>query len=151
MVSILELADMGASPRLLTDTIQSVFDIGDLLMLSRREQITTLATAGLVVGGNAFAGTEPEVPAGELWYVWNYTVVASPGVGAAVEFLPTYREASTAWAIGSYQACAASQEVRAFMDRPMWAKAGGRFGLAVKSVTGAVTANGFINISRFRI
>lgn len=151
MVSILELADMGGTPRILLDSIQSVFDVQQLVMLSRREQIQTLASPAITVGGNAFAGSEPEVPPGELWFVWNYTVVSAPGVGAAVDIVPTYREASVAWAVGDYGAAAASQEVRVRLDRPMWAKSGGRFGFACRSVTGAPTATGFINISRFRI
>lgn len=151
MVSILELADMGGTPRILLDSIQSVFDVQQLVMLSRREQITTQASPAITVGGNAFVGTEPEVPPGELWYVWNYTVASTPGAGAAVDIAPTYREASTAWAIGAYGAAAASQEVRVRMDAPLWAKSGGRFGFCCRSVTGAPTAQGFINISRFRI
>jgi len=149
--SLFELADMGASPRLLSDEMRGVFDVLELIMLSKREQLVTAASPGIVVGGNSFTGTIPDVPPGELWYVWNYTVLTAPGVGAAATIAPTYRDNSTAYLVGGYEAAAANEEARCRSDRPFWAKAGGRFGFVAKSVTGAPTASGFINISRFRI
>lgn len=149
--SLFALADMGANPRSLSGDMMGTFDILELLMLQSSEQLVTAASPAITVGGNSFAGTIPDVPPGELWYIWNYTVVTSPGVGAAATIAPTYRDNSTAYLVGGYETAAASEEARCRSDRPFWAKAGGRFGFVAKNVTGAPTAQGFINLSRFRI
>ena len=151
LVSLFNLADMGAAPRLLSDAMHGTFDVLELLMLQNREQLVTAASPAIVVGGNSFAGTVPDVPPGELWYVWNYTVLVAPGAGAAANIAPTYRDNATAYLVGSYEAAAANEEARCRSAYPFWAKAGGRFGFVAKSVTLAPTAQGFLNISRFRI
>lgn len=154
LVSLLELADLGAVPRVLVDQVSSTIDLTPFYLTFARETVIQQPPAvnRAVVGTYLFP--DLVVPVGELWWVHQYSVNTSPLVaGATARIRPIYQEASgLALAVGPSSSAVAGEALRPYSDVvPFIATSGAQFGVFVEAVTGGgVDVSAGILISRLR-
>lgn len=144
------LKERGKGLPALADQLVAVSDARDLYLLNSREVVAFTNIAAPVGGMNFF--TE-RVPAGELWYVWNYSVGSAPGAGAAIDLAPGVNldGLPLSWIIGDQLAAAATQTIQVSNRDPFWAGAGTFFGALVRSVTLAPAIAGAVLITRLKV
>lgn len=153
ITSILGLKDMGLTVREFAQTLAPTIDLTQLFMLNQRETIGNFSQPTPVLGANQF-NPRLFVPAGELWYVWDYNITATTGAGEAIELACgiNYEPGIGLTAIrGDYNNVLASQAGRIGCLQPFWAPPGTEFGFAVKSLTLAPDVFGGITITRLRV
>ena len=152
LVALLSLRDSGEAPRLLADTIVGTVQMQELFLLQDREVSTGPTNAAPAVGANFFTPSVV-VPAGQLWYVWEYFVASSPGAGAAIDMAAAavLDGLSLMMPLGDYASAAATQNVRCRADHPFWAGPGTEFGFTVRSVTLAPSVAVGLIFTRIRI
>ncbi len=151
LVSLTGLRDMGENPSELLKTIAPGIDITQFLLLNRE----VIDGAGVFVAaqGALNLGTAFDVPAGELWYIHEFSVLIDCNAGSTVTLYPCYAESATVVsAIGDPRVVPAS--TRGFVrdnDDFRWAVPGSRLLCYVGAFTGAPSVAGNAIISRFRI
>ena len=144
--SVLSLKVRGQGPKLLTDYVSGTLDLSPLYLLEGRETLQSSAQAAPAVGSNFFPPpVDLVVPAGELWYVWHYSLFVTAGAGAAIDMCPlaVIDGSPSSVALGNYVNAAATQNARGIMIEKVWAGPGTQFGFATRSVTltPSITAN----------
>jgi len=80
LLGLLQLKNMGRNPDKLADQLQPVWDLQELYLQSQVENQTPdlSVTAPAAASGGFVAWATPAiVPAGEMWWVWNYSVLAT--------------------------------------------------------------------------
>lgn len=153
LLSLLGLKSGGITPQDVASQLVGVIDLTQLYLLNDRENVATGTIAALAVGANFYVAATA-VPAGQLWYVWDYMVSVSAGAGAAADIAAgiTYDGTSSGMLLGDYVSVAANQSVRARCNpRGFWAGAGSEFFVHCRSQTLTPAANGAIIITRLRI
>lgn len=137
--ALIELRDRGVQLDQLSDLVSTVIDIRDLLLLNVQRNLT-VANQQAVLGANTFAGSA--VPAGELWYVWQYTVFAGLDATEGMRLVPTIlANNGSRQAVGrpnQSTAGAAAEFLHTYADIvPLWALPGSQFGFACEMLVGA--------------
>jgi hypothetical protein len=147
--SLLGLKGQGVPNALLND-VALMMDITQMYLIAIQEA-KTFAGLAAAVGSNPFAA-DGVVPAGELWYVWDFQVLATSGVGVTGRFAPQMTHFSSLNIIKAEPLSIAASEllrVRAWKV-PYWAQSGSVFGFMCQNVTGALTVSGSALISKLR-
>jgi hypothetical protein len=149
---MLDLKMAGVGPQSLAEQIVGTIDCSQFFLLQGRETINTPVLAVPVLGPN-FPGMV--VPAGELWYVWNYTAQCVLGAGMTLEVCCSWNpDGTTAFSamLGDFTAAGAAQAVMARAAIPgFWAAPGSNFGFWVRAMTLLPQVQVGATISRFRI
>jgi hypothetical protein len=149
--SLLDLKERGKGPSQFSEQVVGTVQLNDLYLLQGRETINTTTQAAPAVGANGFS-TPFVVPPGEIWYVWEYAVSTTAGAGAAIDMQPSLLFDNTAnLPVGPFVAAAATQAIRAGMDRTRWATPGTEFSFVVRSVTLAPTVIGAVVVTKLRL
>jgi len=144
--SLLLLRERGEQVSLLEDSIRTTVDIRDMFLLNDRK-VRVFPLTATAIGGNVYAGAIGQVPAGELWYVWHYTINAplaaaeTLNVAAAIEFPDLGFQVLGRENVVNGSIAAASQ-VTTCAYRPFWAPPGSVFGFHVLTETGAPQVGG---------
>lgn len=86
LLGLLNLKNLGRNPKSMEDDVQPVMDITSLYLQGQVEDLPdmTLARTALAGGGFSQWATPVLVPAGEAWYVHNYTVFCTMVAGDTV-------------------------------------------------------------------
>jgi hypothetical protein len=149
--SLLDLKQRGKGPSQFSEQVVGTVALEELYLLQGRETFNTSTQPAPAVGANGFS-TAMVVPANEIWFVWEYAVSTTPGAGAAIEMQPALLYDNTAnLPVGAFVAAAATQAIRAGMDRTRWATPGTEFSFVVKSVTLAPVVIGALVVTKLRI
>lgn len=137
LISLFGLREMGAAPNLLSQNILATFDIAELSLLNR-ELITGTTNTGGVGGYQNVA-----VPAGELWYVWSYSVTTPViGAGESIRFSLGYvtTAASAIITASDPRTAIVNELAAAFIQNPFWLGPGSGLGHLVEAEVGAAKA-----------
>lgn len=151
LLSLLALRDFGDVPREIPNTVLAGIDITQFLLLNRE----TIDGGGLFIAAvGAFdLGSAFTVPAGELWYIHEFSVLIDCNAGSTCTAYPFYQEtANVGVSVGLPVSVPAS--TRGFVrdaDQDRWAVPGAVFRLYVAAFTGAPSCAGAMVISRLRI
>jgi hypothetical protein len=134
LLSLLGSKGAGGYPHDLADAVVSTINVFDLYAAINREALTSAVVAAAV--GSIFY-PDLNVPGGQIWYVEEYQVCCNVGAGAAIDFAPAYvyNAVGPNSVVGVYQAGAATQNVRAPMNRPRFWGPGTNPGAHVRSQT----------------
>lgn len=150
MPSILGLKERGLGLPAMADQLVSVFDARDLYLLDQRE---FAAFTNVSPTGGPLAFSDGIVPAGELWYVWNFQIGCQPGAGVAITMAPAiYFDANpNASVVGDFIDVPANQNAQAVTRRPHWCGPGTRFAVYAKTVTLAPSVSGGVVVTRLKV
>jgi len=151
LTGLLSLRDQGATPRLLADQVVAIIDATPMFLLDVRELPPAAVQLAPAVGVNQYSAPIV-VPAGEIWYVWHYTVVGAPGAGAAIRLAPSIQPDGLPlnMVLAPYQSAAALEEVRVAAQN-FWAPAGTIFTFLAQSVTLAPRVDGALIVTKLRV
>lgn len=149
LLSALGLQNFGEAPRELAMAYAPTIDVRELFLLDSRETVIFTTQATPVVGSNFFANGA--VPAGELWFVWQYFVGATPGAGEAIRLGPSIQYQSVNMPVGFAETIAATQNGRAFAQAPFWASPGSVFGFWAQSLTLAPDVDAAAFVTKLRV
>lgn len=141
------------SPQEIAAVLAPTIDLLQPYLLDNREYISMGVAAAPVLGANRFPAPAVPVPAGELWYVWNYVVVSQPGAGAAIDLVAAIEVDGNPLTnpVGQYKSATAGQEARSYNLEPFWAGPSTWFGFAVGSLTLTPSIFGALVATRLRI
>lgn len=149
--SILDLKERGLGPRSLNEEIQGIVDVGPLYLLQGRVTETTAFNAALGLGFIQFT-TPYVVPAGELWYVWEYSLGTTLAAGEAITCCPAIRyDGVAAVPLAVSRAGVANTQMYIPATKPFWATPGSQFGLLVESFTLAPATAASALVTKLRI
>jgi hypothetical protein len=151
LVDLFELKS-GQTPSFLAEQIVPTVDVGDLYLLNGRESIQ----AAVVAGALGF-GTFPDlnVPPGEIWWVWAYSVTSAAPLGAGQSC-----HAKATVRLGQINAQAFSPRVSATVGevfsteaaKRFYVGAGGGFGYVLESVVaGPISIGAVVTFTRLQI
>lgn len=151
LLSLLGLQNFGEGPRFLSDQFVGVVNTFDMFCVTARSTLSTAAVAANAV--NTFPFPELLVPAGELWWLQNYTVRAVLAAAQTIRIRPNYSENSlTTVDLGPAAAAIANEQVRAPSQAPQFIVGGGQLGCTVESISGGpINLTAAAIISRFRV
>jgi hypothetical protein len=151
LLGFLDIKNEAKYPQALLDQLQPTMELFNWYTEVNQEYVESTGLAA-VVGSNA---TTMVVPAGQLWYVHDYTCVCAAGAGAAIDlaagvvFFTT--PFSNDFVLGPYSAAAANQTVKVRAEKSFFLLAGGLLAFEVRSITLAPTVSAFARITRIRI
>lgn len=151
LIAALGLRDMGGTPAELANVVAPTVEVLDLYLGGRRETIQTTGIAA-VVGANLFP--TGIVPPAELWYVWTYTVAATAGAAAAIDFAAAINvDGQFTHPLSDYVIVNATENGRpgSQFGRPFVLFPGSNLGFLARQVVGAVTVQGAALITRLRV
>jgi hypothetical protein len=156
--SLLGLKERGHGPALFSEQVVGTVDMSLLYLSQDREVAYSGLNSAPAVGVNTWAAALPAlvVPPGEIWYVWNYSVIANIVAGEAIDYCPICNiDGLTASVpLAPYLASpvtGALQEARTGPVVPFVAGAGSEFGFHVRSVTLTPDMRGAILFTRLRV
>jgi len=151
--ALLDLKERGTGPHQFSDQVVGVVDLTQLYLLQNRQTIQSDPVAVPAVGSNQFAAPgDFVVPAGEMWYVWEYSVTAEPGAAeaAAVAALAALDDTASV-VVSPYVSAAANEQVRTHLNRPLWLSPGGVLGVSAALITGAPVLTGQAVVTKLKI
>lgn len=153
LTGMLGLRAGGLTPRQLADQSVLTVDGTDLFLLDTRVSTGFALQAAPAAGFNFYSPFPLEVPAGEIWYVWHYILLAVTGAGEAIVAAPAVNldGVGAGALVGDYITVAASQSIRGREQRPFWAGPGSQFGFVCTSVTGAPDVSGCAVVTKLRV
>lgn len=147
--SLLGLKGFGA-PAILEGVVRPSLDILQLYLIQNRESITTGTVAAPAAGGNSFQ-SNAQVPVGELWYVWHFTVISIAGAGAATRFRAAINLAGQAnQPVSLDSTIAATTQGRAMAVCPFWLNGGESLSCIIEQITLTPSYQGTAIITRIR-
>jgi len=149
LLSLVGSNNFGEAPRLLSEVVSPVVDVGELYAASKLE---TPAQSTFTVLNGANNANSITVPAGEMWRVYKVSAFLSTGVGEAQRsvLIATYGGTSLAISGEANLGASTSQFLRSD-DEPFWLLAGGRLGLFSFAPTGVPTASLAAFVTRLRV
>lgn len=152
LTSLLSLKQQGRGPSNLSETVAPIIDVTNMYLLSLREYVSMGSQPNPVVGSNNYP-TPVVVPAGELWYVWQYLVSSSPGAGEACDIAPAVALDGNPLSVPlvPYVAAAANQDGRAASNVPFWAGPGTLFQFQARSLTLQPDVFGAAIVTKLRV
>lgn len=152
LTGALALRNQGLTPQTLADQAVLTVESLEMFLLDTRVSTGVSDQAAPAVGANIFTQAIL-VPAGELWYVWHYTVAATLAAGEAIDLAPASNldGVSITMPVGDYAAGTAGQNVRTYIRAPFWAAAGSTLGFLVRSVTLAPLVQGSALVTKLRV
>jgi hypothetical protein len=148
LVSLFGLNDMGKVPNILSDQIVGTFDLSELVLLNRE-----------LIQGNVGTGTVPAaivattVPAGELWYVWSYTV-RTPTIpaGEQLQYTVGFTQFGTYLSGSPARSGPNGYQISNHTNAPFWLGPGTGLGVGIEYVVGAgLTLTWQASIVRLRV
>jgi hypothetical protein len=142
---------MGGVPRVLSDVVAGIVDLGPFVLFNQRENLSPAATAVAAVGPSIITGIQ--VPAGEAWWVQAFTVYATLAAGQSIRIAPALTVNNANQMVGDYVGGVALEAIRAFMSAPpIILNPGDRAAVLCQSiVAGPVNVDANIAFVRFRI
>lgn len=138
----------GDLPKWLADYVQATMDLTQFYLVNKQESIVFTGAAAAV---DFTTFTDGTVPSGQIWYVWQYDVSATPGAGADCTIAPGVNFAGNGYCLGVPRAVPATKAVRVPSVVPFLAPPGSKFGFMCETQTLAPTVTGFALISRLRV
>jgi len=139
LIGLLGLRDLGAVPQELGNAVLCSIDVTQLLLLTNREVVySTPVASGGTVGWKEFRTAGLQVPAGEFWYVHEFSIEAVMPAGVSAHVCCGYAESNLSYnVIGLSQNATAGEMLGIYSsDQDRWAAPGGFFMALVRSNTG---------------
>lgn len=152
LMSALLLKSSGIGPQSLSELVAPTFELRDMYLLNLREYVSMGQQPNPVLGTNNWS-TKVTVPAGELWYVWQYLVQAAPGAGEAIDLAPAIALDGNPLSVPlvPYLSAAAGGDTRPSSTVPFWAGPGSIFQFQVRTLTLQPDVFGAAIITRLRV
>lgn len=151
---LLSMKAAGKQPMQLEEQLRATLDATELYLVGIREVLSSQSVA-INAGGGAF--TDLTVPAGQLWWIHDYTlIITTPAAGAFTGQAAISFNAASGGTLGipvsNVLTLGASTSGRTqTIMRPWLLRSGEVLGYTNSSVTGAVTGFGGVVLSRLRI
>lgn len=148
--SLLGLKERGRGIPFLADQVSGTMDMRDLYLLDQREAQALTNIVGVVTGLNTFVD---QIPPGEMWYIWAFSIAATIGAGAAITAAPLvfFDGLPIPCTIGDYVPAVATESFHARSAYPFWAGPGTKFGMIARSQTANPTIGGLVVFSRLKV
>jgi len=138
----------GDLPKELAGFIQGTVDLTQYYLVNKRTS-SVFAAVAAAVGSNAF--TDSVVPVGELWYVWQFSLLCTCGAGANATIRPLVLFGANGYAVGPQSVIIATQADRVPADTPFICQPGDSFGFVCTAQTLAPNVTGIVSVSKLRV
>ena len=151
LISLLGLRGMGETPRVVQPNVDVSVELRDLYLVNQRELI--LATIGpFVLGPNQLAAGSPGiVPAGELWYVWQFGTRIQTSAVQTATVACAFNTNGVPLLCGDFVSIPINSDSGCFaVLAPFWLKGGDSLGLVASAVAGAPSVAMYALITRLR-
>lgn len=150
LLDLLGLQSQGDNPRLVSDIVSSIVDVGQLY-LANVQVLVTGSVAAAAANFNSFA-TPLIVPTGEIWLLKSFSATVAAGVGVTGSFSPAVRAQGNRLMLSDYTNFNASTTAwKVAVELPIWLPAGYELGVEIQNLAGGnPVASGTAILSRLR-